>query len=996
MSCVTCSCVIWRWTAAQLRHVPRQRLAGGCLGRRALDKIQAHQRLVRARGGIAENVHDGRGKRLRRLADIDETPGVTKPLDADGRGDYGGAPAQGLDDLALDAAAEPERHDRDLRREIKRLELRIGDESGDRDIRPGQRRDLVRRERAGNIQMTAGNGRSNARPNLLREPQHGIHVRPMAEAPYKKKLLRAGNAGGEQALSRGLERRRLVEEGRDGLRPRAGKLGADEIGLLVGGIVDHVALRPHPPFEPLAFDHLGPGLGPAGNRQFVGEPPEMDVMPVEQDPRPAQVADGADVIERHARAAEEGIVEMGPVQRRPIAEGAALMKIVEHLDPVALQRHRVTAVEIHVLRAQGDVEARGLEQHQVVAHRARAGIAVRLRDVVIDEEDMRSPAAAVARQRQASARREVLGLQRRAPTLKEAAVVLKLIGLGAGRDTPAVAHPLVVDDGGERLIDATQPRRAHAEGKIAVLAIGRCEGFVETAELVPDVPGDGDGGAGDIIRLLHIVELGCRGVLVATIVPGGAVAPDDATGLLQRAVRVDQLRAGEADRLVGAQRFHQLIEPARQRDGVVVEEDQHLAACRRGGGIAIAQEAEVLLVAPVMHHTADGRDQRSSAVRRGVVGDDDLEARPGLGAQQRLQAAQRMDDLVVHGDDDGRRACVRRVLGARQPRQLGHHRFQVRRLGQMVRTYLARGIATEDDIELPDGRDRAYVVKRLEQARERRRQRIGAGMKTQPLGQRRHGRGHAPLARAITQEMNERVHARLLHVGVSGQIPFGIEHRPRIAALLGTVLEIVQQRVDAGGPHIGILVDIPGRVEQAGAGNQHSIATPAPHRAQARDELQRRCPPCIPHEPPRARRDAGRHLLGPAQRRRQTPADGGQDLAMLQASPRDLGFQFADLAELSIELEARRLDLLAAARKIGAQRARLRGLFRDPLLRGLEAPARACELVAKLLAIGPQRRDVGGAPRRLVLFLLGGEPERDRRAQSAVGSADPGRRMLIL
>src|SRR5262245_26824635 len=166
-----------------------------------------------------------------------------------------------------------------------------------------------------------------------------------------------------------------------------------------------------------------------------------------------------------------------------------------------------------ILWPEHHVETCGLEQHEVVKDGARSGVAIRLRDVMIDKQDTGAVAAAVARQQHTFSGGEILRRQSGFPALEEAPIVLNLVGLYASRKISAVTDPLMMHDGGEGLVDAAQAGAAYAKCEIGILAIGRHEQLVEAAEPIPYQLGNSDGGAGDVVDVLDVIELGSNRVL---------------------------------------------------------------------------------------------------------------------------------------------------------------------------------------------------------------------------------------------------------------------------------------------------------------------------------------------------------------------------------------------------------------------------------------------------------------------------------------------------
>ena len=153
--------------------------------------------------------------------------------------------------------------------------------------------------------------------------------------------------------------------------------------------------------------------------------------------------------------------------------------------------------------------------------------------------------------------------------------------------------------------------------------------------------------------MLGVVEL-------AEIVAGG-VGVDDPSGLLERAVGVDQLAAHRARSGFG-HGLHQGREPAGLDLGVVVQKDDVFAFHAGEGAIVAAHEPEVLLVADDLDvGVACGElgEHVGRGVAGGVVHDDKLEmalVRVGIECPKALfcirylvVAQDDYADLVRHG-----------------------------------------------------------------------------------------------------------------------------------------------------------------------------------------------------------------------------------------------------------------------------------------------------------------------------------------------------------
>ena len=352
-----------------------------------------------------------------------------------------------------------------------------------------------------------------------------------------------------------------------------------------------------------------------------------------------------------SRRAAPGRSSRRGAPRLLVAVGIAVV----HLDPGLLERRAVTAAVVGALA--GD-ERDGMpgagEQEQQLVQAAGAGRAVEHRHQRVDHEQ---PLArdAVARTAHERRMRRLLRAQRLGPLLAEALAVCDLVLLEAGGRVGAGGRALVVDDRGGRLVDDLEPALADGEAEVGVLVVGGRVALVEAAELVPDGARDEQAGAGAVVDRADEVEARVGRVAAAPVVPAGRVGEDDAAGLLQPAVGVDELRADGAD--AGAPcDVEQRLEPAGLRLGVVVEQHQLRAGRVLRREVVAADEAEVLGAADdLQRRRKRGRERLervAAAVGRGVVDDDDLVAALRRSRGDRIEAFPCELELPVDADED--------------------------------------------------------------------------------------------------------------------------------------------------------------------------------------------------------------------------------------------------------------------------------------------------------------------------------------------------------
>ena len=182
--------------------------------------------------------------------------------------------------------------------------------------------------------------------------------------------------------------------------------------------------------------------------------------------------------------------------------------------------------------------------------------------------------------------------------------------------------------------------------------------LVEASELLEHVAPDDQAGPGHAVELVGAAGGRKHPVLMMEDVLGHdaeRVAQEADPGVLDRPVGEQQARAGDRHAGLG-DLGHQRLERARHHLGVVVEEDQHVAASTRGAGVAASGEVEVVLEEQHLGAVGPLAQEGRRVVRRGVVDQDELPAAPELLAEragQGVQAALGHGTLAVGDDDDG-------------------------------------------------------------------------------------------------------------------------------------------------------------------------------------------------------------------------------------------------------------------------------------------------------------------------------------------------------
>ena len=239
----------------------------------------------------------------------------------------------------------------------------------------------------------------------------------------------------------------------------------------------------------------------------------------------------------------------------------------------------------------------------------------------------------------------------RRPLCGECLAVDDLMTLdAAGRIGPRRAA-LEMHDGGQRLIENSASRRAHGKREIGILVVSRCITRVEAAKRSKQRAGNRDARARAIVDFAQIVVLGAVRIVVAAEVPRRAITPDDAAGFLQTAVGINKLCTDQSRFGMLGEHVGQRLEPARCDDGVVVQEDENIAAGDLRSAIAAADEAQVRAIA-LEPDATDVRERAVEPLRRSVVDDDHFILTGRRMRLDALEACKRQERLPIRGDDD--------------------------------------------------------------------------------------------------------------------------------------------------------------------------------------------------------------------------------------------------------------------------------------------------------------------------------------------------------
>ena len=256
----------------------------------------------------------------------------------------------------------------------------------------------------------------------------------------------------------------------------------------------------------------------------------------------------------------------------------------------------------------------------------------------------------------------VLARERLLPALGKQRSVQCLEALGSLRQIGPGGRSLDVDDDALGFVEDDASERTNAETEVGVLIEAESVRRVESARLEEEIATEGEQAARAVVDLArHREEREVRIRVAVTELRRRAVAEDEASRLLEPAVRVDEPAADGADVVPSPERSQKWRQPTRERDRVVVEQDDELAAGLLDGAVDGREEARVHLV-PEQAHVWIGFRQllqvRDRAGAGGVVDDQDLAAEPGGdGLLECMDARLRVRELFMTRDDDrdGRR-----------------------------------------------------------------------------------------------------------------------------------------------------------------------------------------------------------------------------------------------------------------------------------------------------------------------------------------------------
>src|SRR5262249_12723960 len=166
---------------------------------------------------------------------------------------------------------------------------------------------------------------------------------------------------------------------------------------------------------------------------------------------------------------------------------------------------------------------------------------------------------------------------------------------------------------------------AWAEADISVIVVRGGVVEIESPEPFEEVAANKKAGSRAEIDIADIPVLRTVPVVAPTVVPAGAVVPNDAAGFLQPAVRVEQPGADCPRGGIPKEGLEERLEPAVEHQGVIVQKQEPLTARGLGALVTRVDEPDILLVAQNVHAVYPGK-HLGRPVARGVVHHDHLVA----------------------------------------------------------------------------------------------------------------------------------------------------------------------------------------------------------------------------------------------------------------------------------------------------------------------------------------------------------------------------------
>ena len=191
----------------------------------------------------------------------------------------------------------------------------------------------------------------------------------------------------------------------------------------------------------------------------------------------------------------------------------------------------------------------------------------------------------------------VLARERVPPALGEDRGVERLEALCALPQVGPCRSSFDVDDDALGLVQDDATERANAEAEVGILVEAEAVCRVESARLEEEVASESEQASRAVVDFArHSEEREIRIRVAVTELRRRAVTEDEPSRLLEPAVRIDEPAADGADVVPSPERSQKWRQPTRERDRVVVEQDDELTAGLLDGSVDRREEARVRLV----------------------------------------------------------------------------------------------------------------------------------------------------------------------------------------------------------------------------------------------------------------------------------------------------------------------------------------------------------------------------------------------------------------
>ncbi|OPZ03859.1 MAG: hypothetical protein BWZ08_02811 [candidate division BRC1 bacterium ADurb.BinA292] len=238
------------------------------------------------------------------------------------------------------------------------------------------------------------------------------------------------------------------------------------------------------------------------------------------------------------------------------------------------------------------------------------------------------------------------------PEVRQVADPVLCVAIDESRAARPLRLRLVMDEPRRRLVVDLPAGAGEARLQIDLLEINGKVARIEQPDLGECRTPQRQRRAGHIRPFARRVPLAVVD-LPHPMVAGVAVGIEQAARVLDRAaVGVEQLAADRADGRVARERGAQRVDPVGRDLGVVVEQDQDLAARGQHPGVVPAGEPQI---APGLDQPRLGKvapDERGRGVGRPVIDDDDLVRRPPRAARPQRPQTRRQHPLAVERADN--------------------------------------------------------------------------------------------------------------------------------------------------------------------------------------------------------------------------------------------------------------------------------------------------------------------------------------------------------